>query len=44
MNEEDLRLDEENVFNVERKDIVKTLDQGITHRQLTLTLKLVDFF
>jgi hypothetical protein len=41
---DDMRIDEENIFMLpERKDITRTLDQSLTHRQLSATLKLIDF-
>jgi hypothetical protein len=40
----DTRIDEQNIFNLpERKDVTRILDQGLTHRQLLATLKLIDF-
>lgn len=42
--DEDSKVEEENIFHLpERKDITKTLDQGLTHRQLSVTLKLIDY-
>jgi MarR-like DNA-binding transcriptional regulator SgrR of sgrS sRNA len=42
--EENTKVEEENIFKMpERKDITKTLDQALTHRQLTLTLKIINY-